>query len=136
MTESAVVRVECAADTRFIDAAQDALDRLWAGAPHVNDEDRMLFSLAVAEIAANVVQHGSAREEVIVNMVLAADEDAVMAEFTDTADPALILLDRVAMPDVEAESGRGLALALAALDELTHETASGNTWRLRRHLRG
>ena len=36
------------------------------------------------------------------------------------------------MPDEQAESGRGLAIALAALDELSHETDGGNTWRLRR----
>jgi serine/threonine-protein kinase RsbW len=39
------------------------------------------------------------------------------------------------MPGADAESGRGLALALAALDELRHETDDGNVWILRRERR-
>ena len=53
-----------------------------------------------------------------------------------TADPALLDLRHVEMPDEDAESGRGLAIALATLDELTHERDGGNTWRLRRLHRG
>ena len=48
------------------------------------------------------------------------------------SEPALIDLGSVSMPGSDAESGRGLAIALATLDELVHETERGNVWRLRR----
>ena len=40
-------------------------------------------------------------------------------------------LSSVAMPDELAESGRGLALAMAAVDDLSYEREGGrNLWRL------
>ncbi len=116
----------------FVDAVHDALEELWRRVPDVGDEDRMLFALAMSEIATNVVSHAEGRELIEVRVTITASDDALTAVFTDTADPALIDLGAVSMPGAEAESGRGLALALAALDELTHDTDDGNTWRLAR----
>lgn len=120
------------ADAGFPGRVLDALDGLWASAPTVAAEDRELFALAVSEIATNVVTHARAREPIHIEVTLRVGEDVVEAVFADDGDPALIDLSKVDMPSWDAESGRGLALALAALDELTHETADGNTWRLRR----
>lgn len=96
----------------------------------------MLFRLAVSEVATNVVEHALPREPIHVTVEVDADADAFSAVFTDTADPALIDLGAVEMPGEDAESGRGLAIALATLDELVHERGGGNTWRLRRRFRG
>ncbi|MEJ1154448.1 MULTISPECIES: ATP-binding protein [Microbacterium] len=118
------------------DRVLDALAALWESGPPVPAEDREPFALAVSEIAANIVEHASAREPVHVSLTLTMTETMLEAVFTDTADPALIDLSSIQMPDWHAESGRGLALALATLDELVHETHEGNTWRLRRVVRG
>ena len=83
-----------------------------------------------------VIEGENRREPVEVTVALAADPEAFCAVFTDTGDPALLDLSSVEMPDELAESGRGLAIALATLDELVHETGEGNTWRLRRRHRG
>jgi serine/threonine-protein kinase RsbW len=123
-------------DAEFPNLVFDALTALWSSGPSVPDEDRESFTLAVSEIAANIVEHASAREAVHVSLTLTVADARLEAVFTDTADPALIDLSSVQMPDWDAESGRGLALALATLDELVHETHEGNTWRLRRTVRG
>ncbi|WP_203581505.1 ATP-binding protein [Microbacterium hibisci] len=126
------VRLEGLADATLIDRVHEALDELLAHTAGMDDEDATLFRLAVSEVATNVVAHALAREPVHVTVELGADDDSLSAVFTDTADPALIDLHTVSMPGADAESGRGLAIALAALDELQHETDAGNVWRLRR----
>lgn len=124
--------IEGPADLHLIDAVHSALESLWNAVPAVSEEDRMLFALAVSEVATNVVEHAQGPDHPEVRIRLEVDEEALTAVLTDDADPALIRLDQVTMPGEEAESGRGLALALANLDELVHELGEGNTWRLRR----
>lgn len=136
MATESVIRLSGIADPLLVDRVHDALDQLFARAPDAGDEDRMLFRLAVSEVATNVVEHALAREPIHVTVELDADAHAFWAVFTDTADPALIDLGAVSMPGEDAESGRGLAIALATLDELAHEPDGGNTWRLRRVHRG
>ncbi len=136
MATESVIRLEGIADPLLVDRVHDALDRLFERAPDAGDEDRMLFRLAVSEVATNVVEHALAREPIHVTVEVDADPGAFSAVFTDTADPALIDLGAVEMPGEDAESGRGLAIALAALDELVHERDGGNTWRLLRRFRG
>jgi serine/threonine-protein kinase RsbW len=126
------IAIEAVADDSFIDRVHDGLDELFRRTPGVGDEDAMLFRLAVSEVATNVVAHASSREPVRVTVELDADDTALSAVFSDTAEPALIDLEGVSMPGEDAESGRGLAIALATLDELIHETEHGNVWRLRR----
>jgi len=127
--------IEGPADLHLVDAVHAALESLWSAVPDVSEEDRMLFALAVSEVATNVVEHAQGPDHPEVTIRLEVDAGALTAVLTDDADPALIRLDQVSMPGAEAESGRGLALALAALDELVHEPGQGNTWRLRRRRR-
>jgi serine/threonine-protein kinase RsbW len=127
--------IEGPADLSLVDAVHAALESLWAAVPDVADEDRMLFALAVSEVATNVVEHAEGPAHPTISVRLEVDAEALTAVMTDDADPALIRLDQVTMAGEESESGRGLALALAALDGLVHEPAEGNTWRLRRNRR-
>jgi serine/threonine-protein kinase RsbW len=124
--------VEGPADLSLVDAVHAALESLWGAVPDVSEEDRMLFALAVSEVATNVVEHAGGPAHPTVRVRLEVDAGALTAVMTDDADPALIRLDAVTMADEDAETGRGLALALATLDELSHEPGEGNTWRLRR----
>jgi serine/threonine-protein kinase RsbW len=129
------LRVQGSADAAFLGAVERAVAELWQRAT-VADEDRMLFELAVLEVAGNIVQHGESETGAVeVRLDLRATDEDLVATFRDSADPPILDLSSVSMPGSEAESGRGLALALAALDELTHLTDDGNTWRLRRRRR-
>lgn len=124
------------ATPEMLDLVHAVLEQLWAAHDDVGTADRVRFETAVIEILGNIVEHayqldaaaaGSRRFDV----VLAATETELVASFGDDGVPMSIDLSAVAMPDDLAESGRGLALAMAAVDDLTYERVGGrNLWRL------
>ncbi len=98
---------------------------------------RLYFATATGEIAGNIVRHAHAMGAVpgTMHLYLRLYDDRIEARFADcglafdgTAQPAR----PESGPSEMAESGRGLALARAALDELAyHRTPAGtNHWRL------
>ena len=132
--ETRAIRVEGSADLAFVDSLLDEVDRLWEKAPAVPDDDRLLFALAVSEIATNIVEHSPPGTRI--DALVSAAPSALSAELRDTAAPAHIDLAGAAMPDANAESGRGLALSRTVLDELEHTGSdTGNAWRMVRIIR-
>lgn len=116
----------------FLETVHDLLARLWAGAPDVDDQDRMLFELAVVEIAGNVVEHARPRP-VLCGVDLAVHGDRLEATLTDTGAEVDLDLSDADLPDDLAETGRGLPIVQAAVDELRHDHVDGgNRWYLRR----
>lgn len=121
-----------------------ALDRFWAaldGAlPQPPDSRwRMLFTTAVVEIAANIARHAHPPEMPPrwMRLRLFAYPDRVEARFSDRGIPyGLPLEPTLPAPDLDVldldESGRGMAITRAAVDELHYRrTRSGaNSWRL------
>lgn len=134
-TEDHGIHLHGPARLALVDDALDALDSAWGDAPHIPAEDRTLFTLAVSEVLTNMVQHGDAPTEVTLRVDIVIAEDELRATMSDTAPPAPIDWHGVTMPGADSESGRGLALARAALDEFTHSyDDTGNVWHLRRRL--
>lgn len=134
--ETRAVHIDGPARLALVDHVLDALDDLWTDAPHVGAEDRTLFTLAVSEVATNMVQHTAEPDSVTITVDIRISPAQVEATLTDTAPPAEIDWDGVAMPEPDSESGRGLALSTASLDDLRHVfDAGGNTWLLRRRIR-
>jgi serine/threonine-protein kinase RsbW len=92
---------------------------------------RTRLGIAVAELVANVVEHGRTEDGRPPYMILTVEsgDAGLTAEIHD---------DGIGFPphprrDVDelAESGRGIALALDAVDELDFERSEGrNHWRL------
>jgi anti-anti-sigma factor len=105
------------------------LDSLFKPPP---PEWRMLFELAVSEIAANIIEHARPPS---VHLHLGIQGGSVVAEFTDAGKgwdgppgPAEVV-------DQLLERGRGLSLAKTALDEMAYErTGQTNRWRLAKRL--
>ncbi|MGN8026036.1 ATP-binding protein [Microbacterium sp. 22242] len=127
--------VRGAADLPFVDELLGTLDGLFAQAPAVPERDRTLFSLALSEVATNIAQHST--RPVTMSAHLEVGADRLSAEIRDDADPVRIDWAAVRLPGEQAESGRGLALAVAVLDELSHRAdPAGNTWVLVRHADG
>ncbi|WP_058593539.1 ATP-binding protein [Leucobacter chromiiresistens] len=145
------------AELAFVERALDELDAFWEGRSHaVEPLDRTLFTLAISEVLTNIVQHGAAGGSaapstgegegegagagaaagpVEIRMTISASRDELRVVIADTAPPAGIDWDAVAMPDADAESGRGLALARSSLDEFAHASEDGgNTWTLSRRI--
>ncbi|MDN4175324.1 ATP-binding protein [Nocardioides sp. SOB77] len=120
-----------------VDLAHHELELLWAETPQVGDLDRMRFELAVVEVLANIVEHAYGEEHDDahgargVELDLAVEVDRLVAVLHDDGVRAELDLSRVSMPGEDAESGRGLALTLATVDELEYRREDGrNLWRL------
>ena len=126
-----------------------ALDRFWATVDTTvtrppDRKWRAGFATAVAEIAANIICHAyrAAREPGPMRLHLCAYPDRVEADFTDQGvafKPPPSVEDRPEADLLELpESGRGLAVAQACLDELEYRrTGEGtNEWRLVKRFSG
>jgi serine/threonine-protein kinase RsbW len=110
---------------------QSALDSLWPSNAHVRCSIRNQVAMAVAEIAANIIEHARASS---IRMEVRIHPNEVEVKFTDNGRPAEIDLTSVRMPGAMAERGRGLAIALAALQEVSYcRRGSANHWRLISH---
>jgi len=128
------------ATPEMLDLVHAVLERLWADHADVSRGDRARFETAVIEILGNIVEHAyrldpsddpndeSARR---FDVSLVATDEELVAAFGDNGMPVALDLSNVTMPDEDAESGRGLALAAAAVDDLSYERVQGrNHWRL------
>ncbi|MCH8559153.1 ATP-binding protein [Nesterenkonia sp. LB17] len=125
------------AELTFVDQVLDALERLCRAADGISEEDRTFFSLAVSEIATNIVTHSGCEGDAEVTVIadLTVDDAALSARFQDDAAPVAVALEEAELPDELAESGRGLAIAKMALDQLSHEVNNGHIWTLVRKRR-
>lgn len=131
---SAETTFDVAATPVSLDEVQDRFATWWDGLGI--DDARLRFALetALAEVAANIVEHTTRADQETGRRYavrLEATDCALTAELTDNGLPVDIDLSAVTMADVEQESGRGLALAIAALDRLEHRHEHGhNVWTL------
>jgi serine/threonine-protein kinase RsbW len=103
--------------------------------PDLDGSDLMLLETAAVELLNNVVQHGTGghRHDVAWQLDLDVTGEVLHATLTDNGCAFRGDLGRVEMPDVLDESGRGVAMAQAALDELHyHRSAGSNRWELLR----
>ena len=154
------VAVEAPGTAEHLDELHAAVERFWAEADRSlpsppGAEWRLLFTTALAEVAANVVRHAYQGGEIKgrLRVELLAFRDRLEARFTDGGrefegdvsappeSPASAADD--ALPDELfdelPESGYGLSLVRAAVDELRYErtessSGSENQWRLVKRL--
>lgn len=123
--------------TGAVDLAHEQLARLWATDDTVSPRDRMRFELAVIEILGNIVEYAWAADrghpsERRLTLELDLTRTRLLAVLSDNGVPTSIDLSAATMPDEDAESGRGLALTLAAVDDLDYtREGARNVWRIR-----
>ncbi len=121
-------------DPTLLDAVYELLGGLWAVEPHIGETDRMMFETAVTEIAGNIVGHGGA--DVEMTLRLWARPDRVVARFEDNGralSPDVVTV--AAMPGDMDETGRGVALVKATVDEVRYQREDEhNKWTLVRLL--
>lgn len=112
-------------------AVEEALQSAWSDCPWVPEDIRSHVEIAVAEIAANIVEHTGRGQAIPMEMRLHVLSDRVHVAFHDLGPPVQIDLATSAMPDPMAERGRGLAMARTVLDQLAyHHDHTGNHWTL------
>lgn len=140
-------------------AVPDQLDRLHrllataaAEHPEVPTADVMALETAVLEVANNVVEHARPPGQVRWSLEVRVSSTELAAELADSGEagptPWLAAhpdggpsgttpVEAAPMPDLWEETGRGLPLAAALVDELTYRReADRNVWSLRRALGG
>ena len=126
---SCTLTLEDRADLPCIERVHDLVDEAWARVPDVEPRDRYRFETAVIEVAGNIVEHGG--PDVRLRLWLLVRPEKVEAQFRDTGRPVDLETALLRLPDPMAEAGRGIALARAAVDEVTYErTGSTNRWRV------
>jgi serine/threonine-protein kinase RsbW len=124
------------AEPGSLDRVHALLQVLWADDGDVVPADRMLFETAVIEIAGNIAQHAPDGSPLDFTLHLCVQPDRIEAEFSDHGRRVDVDLDAVTVPNGLAESGRGLAMALAAVDELQYRRDGlTNHWRIVRRRR-
>ncbi len=116
-----------------LDRIHELLADLFSDAGDVDGRDRIGFELAVIEVAGNIAEHSLQTPDFTCDLVVRVGPDRLEAEFHDSGQELQVDLDDAEMPDEMAESGRGLAIARAAVSELTYRReGAGNTWLIRR----
>jgi serine/threonine-protein kinase RsbW len=124
------------AEPASLERAHALLQTVWTDHGDITAADRMLFELAVTEVAGNIAQHAPDGAPLDFTLNVCVHPDRIEAEFLDAGRRAEIDLAAAAMPSEMSESGRGLAMTLAAVDELVYRRDSNtNHWRLVRRRR-
>lgn len=120
-------------DPDYLGKVHNLLAEMWSTSTDVSELDRIMFETAVMEIAANIVQHASDKGRIKCNVILGVYPDRLDALFKDDGRIAHVDVNAAELPDALAESGRGLAMARAAVDILKYERLNGhNFWKLNR----
>jgi serine/threonine-protein kinase RsbW len=110
-------------------ALQDLVDRLRAEHPELDSLDVSMVETAAVELVGNIVEHGLPPGHVTYALRLSVRPDRIECRLTDSGAAAVEVEPQASMPGTEAECGRGLAMAQAALDELRYERDGGrNVW--------
>lgn len=116
-----------------LDLLHTLLVRVRADYPEIDEVDLSKFETAIVEIHGNVIEHGSPRGRVVYAFELRVHDDRLVGILADTGSAVPDLSEFDQLPDEMAESGRGLWLAKATLDELEYIRAGGrNTWKMTR----
>ena len=141
-SEPAIVEelVQVEAHPESLEQVHDTLDRFWvrvdqAGVTATSSRWRLELATAIVEVVANVIQYAypvDAAERPL-RLRLASYTDRVEALIVDRGQP--FAPEATAFPpslDELPEGGLGLAVARAALDDLSHRRseAGENVWRL------
>jgi serine/threonine-protein kinase RsbW len=117
-----------------LESIHDLVERLWSGLVDVSPADRVRFETAVVEVAGNIIEHAGPTDDgspVWLTFTAKAGPSLIQGEFTDDGGRSEVDLAAVQMPGVDAEDGRGLALALALCDEVRYERlGAANRWTL------
>jgi PAS domain S-box-containing protein len=127
-----VLELRAAAAAEQLDLIHGALARFWDGLrPLPAEEWRMLFELAVAEVAANVIEHA---RPALMSLRLSEGSGHAVAEFTYAGPGWTDSLPSV-LPEDMAERGRGLFLARTGVDDVRYQRFGTTVrWRLVKRL--
>lgn len=118
-----------------VDTVHALLSSVWEESDGIAALDRFSFETALVELASNVMRHADPGFGVSCHLAVTVFADRIEAVLTDAGMPGDVQLVARGMPDALAESGRGIAMIQALVDDLDYTRAEGfNSWRIARHL--
>lgn len=118
-----------------LNRVHELLAKVWLDSPQISGVDRASFETALIEVASNVIRHANHGNPVECTVAVDATEGEITATLIDTGRESDIELSQVRMPDASAESGRGLAIVKALVDEVVYDSDGNvNYWRITRNL--
>lgn len=123
------------AEPACLEQVHRLMHQMWEQEPGVPPGDRFMFATALAELLANIIEHGRQTNGQPPELVLklSIQGDRIQACVLDNGIAAPVDIDVAELPDDWAESGRGLALARSAVHDFEYEREGMlNTWRLSR----
>lgn len=134
MPDSVERSVKLTSPPADVNAIHDFLQTIWSETPDVSELDRLSLETALVELAANVFRHADTTGAGLTyEMTIRVDNEAISLTLRDTGEPGNITLVGLTMPELDAESGRGLALIDALVDELEYvRDGDHNQWRVRK----
>jgi serine/threonine-protein kinase RsbW len=129
--------VEASTDPASLEKVHALLQRFWSRGPDVDEVWRMMFETAVAEIAANILEHSRRdRGARMLRLSLTAFGDRVEAWLQDDGLGVDVSLD-TPLPLESAQRGRGLALVKSMVDEFSYARSDDmNRWLIVKRLPG
>jgi serine/threonine-protein kinase RsbW len=115
-----------------VDAVHALLESVWADAPRIPMMERFKFETALLELASNVVKHADGGSGLWCTLEIDAHPARIEATVLDDGEPSdLQVLVPRDMPDALSESGRGLAMIQALVDDLEYSReGTTNRWRI------
>ena len=114
-----------------LDLLHGLLHRVREENDDIDATELMLFETAIIEIHGNVVQHGRPQGQVVYTFDLDVRDDMLVGVLADNGEAVPDLSAQGGLVGEGAESGRGLHLARAALEELSFVRRDDqNTWRM------
>ena len=120
-----------------VESVHEFLEKIWDENPHIPLRDQYRFETAFIELTANIISHSIATSAVTCEILIESSDDRIEATVSDNGKLVEFNLDQHTMPDEFAESGRGIPLMKALLDELTFDNSgSKNTWHMSKRFDG
>ncbi|MEO5920198.1 MAG: ATP-binding protein [Pseudolysinimonas sp.] len=119
-----------------VDTVHGLLEIVWTEVPAIGMEDRFSLETAIIELASNVMRHADPGSGVSCTLLIETFPDRIEVTLSDSGEPGDVQLADRDMPDVLAESGRGIPLIQALVDELRYDRTDGlNHWHITRTLK-